>query len=251
MSAIEINSVTRVFGSRRALEPVDLSISSGEFVAILGPSGCGKTTLLRIIAGLDQPSTGTITIDNLSPAAASRKKHCALIAQQPALLPWRTVRQNITLLGDVNRKGGRISVVAVQQWLMATRLSDVADQLPHTLSGGMRQRVAMARAMALGAPVLLADEPFSNLDEITRDEVRLALSDMWELSKPTVVFITHSLSEAVLLADRVIVMSGSPGRIVDDRRIDLPRPRTSDLEDDDRTHHHIAALRHSLRSFAR
>jgi NitT/TauT family transport system ATP-binding protein len=161
------------------------------------------------------------------------------------------VTQNVTLLGDVNRSAGRVSQAAVERWLSATRLVDVAHQLPHTLSGGMRQRVAMARAMALGAPVLLADEPFSSLDEITRDEVRLALSEMWELSKPTVVFITHSLREAVLLADRVIVMSGSPGRVVDDRRIDLPRPRTGDLEDDERTHQHIAALRHSLRSFAR
>jgi NitT/TauT family transport system ATP-binding protein len=251
MSAIVVEGATRVFGARPALEPITLSIESGSFVAILGPSGCGKTTLLRMIAGLDAPTAGSIRVDGLTPTDAAAKKHCALIAQQPALLPWRSVRENITLLGDVNRSAGRVSADAVQQWLAATRLSDVANQLPHTLSGGMRQRVAMAYTMALGAPVLLADEPFSNLDEITRDEVRLALSDMWELAKPTVLFITHSLSEAVLLADRVIVMSGSPGRVVDDRSIDLPRPRTSALDDDQRTHTHIAALRTSLRSFAR
>ena len=260
----------------RALHQVDLSVAQGEFVAIIGPSGCGKSTLLRLVAGLVSPDEGTVEIAGLSPLAARKAKWFGLVPQSPALLPWRSVRANVALLGEVNRGGGRragdghLVPVDIDTLIAAVGLSGFETALPHELSGGMQQRVALARAFALGAPVLLMDEPFASLDEMTREEMRFLLLSIWEGrsetspgppvgsgtgAKPgqrprTVLFVTHSLEEAVLLADRVVVLSARPGRVVQDIPIGLARPRRAIQEDSDEFVEHTRRVRAALRTGA-
>jgi NitT/TauT family transport system ATP-binding protein len=249
LGRVEMRGVTRRFGERVAVGPLDLDIEPGSFVALVGPSGCGKTTLLRLLCALDTPSKGTISIDGMSPDGAAGAKRFALIPQQPALLPWRSVEDNVRLTGEVNRKAGRVADADVDHWLAVTKLDHVRKQRPDTLSGGMRQRVAIARAMAMRAPVLLADEPFANLDELTRDGVLDALASACDEVRPTVVIVTHSPLEAVLLADRVVVLGGHPGRIIDDRHISLPRPRRAVDQDSAAVVEEVAALRRVLRTY--
>ena len=247
-----------------ALARVDLEVPEGQFVAVIGPSGCGKSTLLRIIAGLIEPDGGTVHIAGRSPLEARRAKWFGLVPQSPALLPWRTARANIALLGEVNRRGGaaggerHLVPVDVETLIGAVGLAGFESALPHELSGGMQQRVALARAFALGAPVLLMDEPFAALDELTRDEMRYLLLSVWEggVTAPagtvphrprTVLFVTHGIDEAVLLADRVVVLSRRPGRITADLSIDLARPRSSDVADSDRFVEQTRLVRAALR----
>ena len=269
---IALRAVTKSFRRRgeqtRALQDIDLRVPEGQFVAVIGPSGCGKSTLLRLIAGLVTPDGGTVEVAGLSPIAARNAKWFGLVPQSPALLPWRTVRANIALLAEVNRRGGRghgdghLIPVDVETLISTVGLAGFESALPHELSGGMQQRVALARAFALGAPILLMDEPFAALDEMTRDEMRFLLLSVWEgrkarcnrlsaeaASRPrTVVFVTHSLEEAVLLADRVVVLSKRPGRIVDDLTISLDRPRNAAQEDSDVFVEHTRRVRAVLRA---
>ena len=247
MSArLELSGVSKTFGDLAALAPTDLVVEPGEIVTLLGPSGSGKTTLLRIAAGLEAPSTGTVTIDGAPPGVARAAKRIGLVPQNPALLPWRTVRANARLLTDVNRRANPPDAPDPVALLEHVGLGEFMDALPHELSGGMQQRVALGRAFALGSPLLLMDEPFAALDEITRADMRHLLGRLCEATGATVVFVTHSLAEAVFLSDRVVVLSARPGRIVGLRPVDFPRPRLADVEDDGRFFAHERALRAML-----
>jgi NitT/TauT family transport system ATP-binding protein len=208
-----------------ALQDVDLTIKSGEFVSLLGPSGCGKTTLLKIIGGLIPRSSGDMTIDGEGVERALQARKFGFVFQDATLLPWRTVIRNASLLLDITGQKGQGATVP--QLLEMVGLKGFEDFYPAQLSGGMKQRVALARALALNPEILLMDEPFAALDAITRDRMGEELLRIWDGSR-TVVFVTHSIPEAVLLSDRVAVLSARPGRILADVSIDLPRPRSAD-----------------------
>jgi NitT/TauT family transport system ATP-binding protein len=229
--AITIERLSHAFPAPGSPLPVlagiDLTIGAGEFVAVLGPSGCGKSTLLRIVAGLLAPSAGRVLIDGLPPDAARQRKAIGFVFQDPSLLPWRSVEGNVRLPWEVNRQGVPVATVAQRTAAMLelVGLRQFARYLPHQLSGGMQQRVAIARALAFGPAVLLMDEPFGALDAITRDTLRDELQRIWLVRRPTIVFVTHSIAEAVYLADRVVVLSGRPGRIRASEPVPLPRPR--------------------------
>jgi NitT/TauT family transport system ATP-binding protein len=230
-AGIEVRGLTKRFGSLEVLQPIDLGVVPGEVLTLLGPSGSGKTTLLRIIAGLEPATAGSVTIDGEPPAAARSHKRIGFVPQSPALLPWRTIAANVRLLQDVNRGANPSVLPSVEELLARVGLADFAQAHPYELSGGMQQRVALARAFALGAPYLLMDEPFAALDEITRADMRHLLAELCEPLNTAVVFVTHSLAEAVYLSDRVAVLSARPGSVVGIEAIDLPRPRTPALED--------------------
>jgi len=234
--------------SIRALANIDLTINAGELVSVIGPSGCGKSTLLRVLGGLLPPTQGTLRVWGDAPEKGREAKRFGLVPQTPALLPWRTVRENLTLLPRLNRGAGRgpVGDEEIDRLIGAVGLAPFADTLPGKLSGGMQQRVSLARAFALEPPVLLMDEPFAALDEITRSEMRFLLLKLWRETSATVVFVTHSIEEAVLLSDRVIVMTSSPGRVACEIAVDLARPRQQGLEDGDAFHHHTVELRHAL-----
>jgi NitT/TauT family transport system ATP-binding protein len=246
-TAISLTGVSKRFGRVEALDAVDLEVGAAEIVTLLGPSGCGKTTLLRIVAGLAEPSTGRATVVGLEPGVARATKRIGIVPQQPALLPWRTVRANGGLLLDVNRRANPATVPDVVGLLVDVGLGDFLDAYPHELSGGMQQRVALVRGFALGAPVLLLDEPFAALDEITRVEMRHLLAGLCERTGTTVLFVTHSIAESVFLSDRVVVMSARPGRVVGVEAVALPRPRRPELEDDPAFFAIETRLRHLLR----
>ena len=236
-------------GTVHALSDVRLTIDDGEFVTLLGPSGCGKSTLLRLLAGLARPDGGAVRVLGGAPEAARDGKLVALAPQTPALLPWRTVRANARLLTRVNRHSDgarRLDDDAIDELLAEVGLADFAAAYPHELSGGMQQRVALVRAFSLGAPLLLMDEPFAALDEILRAEMRYLLLRLWQQHRATVVFVTHSIAEAVLLSDRVVVMAPRPGRVAAVETISLGRPRTPDTEDEPAFAAHVSRLRHLL-----
>lgn len=252
VSSVSVRGLERAYGDRPALAATDLDIAPGEFVSLIGPSGCGKSTLLRIVAGLDAPTAGRVEIDGRSPLAARTAKQVAVVPQQPALLPWRSVRDNARLLldlgGAARGRGGDDRSVELLHLLEEVGLRDSLDALPHQLSGGMQQRVALVRALVLGAPLLLMDEPFAALDEITRASMRVLLNRLVEGRDATVLFVTHSVTEAVALADRVVVLSPRPGRVVADVSVGLPRPRPDDVDDDPRFVERCSEVRHHLRS---
>ncbi|HEY3485198.1 MAG TPA: ABC transporter ATP-binding protein [Ilumatobacteraceae bacterium] len=231
---ISIRGVSKRFGSLDALAPIDLDVARGEIVTLLGPSGCGKTTLLRLVAGFERATTGTITVDGGTPEEARAAKRIAIVPQSPALLPWRTVTENARLLLDVNRRANPIGAPDVGELLDEVGLGDFADTAPRHLSGGMQQRVALVRAFALGAPILLLDEPFASLDEITRTDMRHLLARLCERTSASVLFVTHSIAESVFLSDRVAVLSSRPGSIVGIEPIEFAHPRRPELEDDPR-----------------
>lgn len=227
---VVVSGVTKRYSDRNrsvtVLDDVDLRVGAGEFVSIIGPSGCGKSTLLRIIAGLVSPDEGNVEVNGHSVREAMKRKAMGLVPQSPALLPWHSVRDNVLLPIGVNRQAnaGR-DLLDVDALLTSFGLGGDLEKYPKQLSGGMQQRVAIARAFAFDPPVLLMDEPFSALDEITRDQQRLGLLDFWQSNRKSVVFVTHSVPEAILLSDRVVLMSAKPGRIADITEITLPRPR--------------------------
>ena len=205
--------------------------------------------MLRLAGGLLEPDRGSIEVNGHSPEEARRSKQYGFVPQHPALLPWRNVRGNVSLLSDVNKQRGRDAMSAADQRKMLEQigLGPFLDALPRELSGGMQQRVSIARAFALGAPVLLMDEPFSALDEITRAEMRYLLLELWERVGSTVLFVTHSIPEAVVLSDRVVVLGARPGRVAEIVDVSLPRPRHEDIEDTDEFHEILAQVRSALR----
>ncbi|TYQ10506.1 UNVERIFIED_ORG: NitT/TauT family transport system ATP-binding protein [Gordonia westfalica J30] len=209
-----------------ALADLDLDIAEGEFISLVGPSGCGKTTLLKIIGDLLAPTSGTVEIDGYSPRQLRQSQRIGQVFQSAELLPWKTIADNLVLLAKLSGKTvGREQIEAMAQTL---GLQDFLHRYPHELSGGMQQRAAIGRALLLDPALLLMDEPFGALDEITRENLNMELQRIWSEHRKTVVFVTHSLSEAAFLSDRVIVMSGRPGRVVADVRIEAPRLRTND-----------------------
>jgi NitT/TauT family transport system ATP-binding protein len=206
-----------------ALERVDLAIREGEFLAIVGPSGCGKSTLLRLVAGLILASGGEVRVDGKR--VDRPQTNVGIVFQSPVLLDWRTALDNVLMQIELRSRNPRDYREAALRLLAQIGLKDFADRYPYELSGGMRQRVAIARALIHDAPLLLMDEPFGALDALTREQMRLDLEALWLDAHKTVLFITHSIDEAVLLADRVVVMSPHPGRIERIIDVSLPRPR--------------------------
>ena len=209
-----------------ALEAVDLAIREGEFLSIVGPSGCGKSTLVRIIAGLHLPSSGEARVGGRLVDRA--QTDVGIVFQSPVLLEWRNALDNVLVQIELRGLDPRAYRERALRLLAQVGLAEFVDRFPHELSGGMRQRVAIARALIHDAPLLLMDEPFGALDALTREQMRLDLEALWMSTKKTVVFITHSIDEAVLLADRVVVMSPRPGRIERVMDIRMPRPRGLD-----------------------
>ena len=206
-----------------ALAPVDLAIPRGEFVCMIGASGCGKSTLLRIIAGFEEPTTGEVAIDGKPVTGPGSDR--GMVFQDYALFPWMTVRQNISF-GPRQRHLAREEIEkTTDEFIRMVGLERFADRYPNQLSGGMKQRVAIARVLANNANILLMDEPFGALDALTREQLQNELLQIWRRTGVTTIFVTHSVEEAVLLADRVLVMSAGPGKIDSDFRIDLARPR--------------------------
>jgi NitT/TauT family transport system ATP-binding protein len=230
---LAIVGVTKRFdsaaGSVLALEPVDLDFSRGRFVTLIGPSGCGKSTLLRIIAGLIEPDEGSISIFGEGVHRALENKHIGLVPQSLALLPWRSVLDNVRLAIEINPRAGAPGRDPVEI-LRAFGLGEYLDYLPAQLSGGMRQRIAIARAFAIEPALLLMDEPFASLDELSREVLRRELLELWSTLRTTVIFVTHSVAEAVLLSDEVVVMSAAPGRVVERIEVPLERPRADLIE---------------------
>jgi NitT/TauT family transport system ATP-binding protein len=206
-----------------ALERIDLAVRDGEFLAIVGPSGCGKSTLLRIVAGLLLATSGEIRVDGR--VVSGPQTNLGIVFQSPVLLDWRSALDNVLVQVELRGLDPRAFRERAIRLLQQVGLGDFIDRLPHELSGGMRQRVAIARALIHDAPLLLMDEPFGALDALTREQMRLDLEALWLATRKTVVFITHSIDEAVLLADRVVVMSPRPGRIEQVIEPALPRPR--------------------------
>ena len=213
-----------------AIENVNLEIQTGEFVALIGRSGCGKSTLLRILAGLMEASSGIASLGGLTPTQATSQKLISWMAQKPALLPWRTVQANVAIAQSINPQNSR-SLMTPHELLDLVRLGDFSTAHPFSLSGGMQQRVALARTLALGASVWLMDEPFTALDELTRESLTWEVLSLWRRFRPTVLWVTHSIAEAVRMADRVVVMSSRPGKIHAQQSIDLPRPRDETVQE--------------------
>jgi NitT/TauT family transport system ATP-binding protein len=215
-------------GRTVALQDVNLAIAKDEFVALVGPSGCGKSTLLRIVSALIKPSKGKVALDGNSISAPSRD--VGIVFQQAVLLPWRTVLDNVLLPAEILGLDMSKARDRAQQLIDMVHLTGFEKRLPNELSGGMQQRAAICRALIHSPSVLLMDEPFAALDAMTREELGFELMRIWAIEKKTIIFVTHNISEAILLADRVVAMSPRPGRISEIVEIELPRPRTLDME---------------------
>jgi NitT/TauT family transport system ATP-binding protein len=211
-----------------ALSNINLAIHAGEFVSLIGPSGCGKTTLMRIVADLEQPTEGTVTVNNVSPREARLKRAYGYIFQAAALYPWRNVQRNVELPHEIMGVPKEEREAKARRYLELVGLKGFEKKFPWQLSGGMQQRVSIARALSFDPALLLMDEPFGALDEITRDRMNEELLQVWEKTRKTVIFVTHSIDEAVLLSTKIVVMSARPGRIID--VIDSPLPPKRTLE---------------------
>ena len=225
---IRLDRVSKSFGSVEALQDVSLTVGAGEFVAIVGASGCGKSTLLRLVAGLVPPTAGHVVLGGT--AVTVPRADTAMVFQAATLLPWADVLRNVTFPLRLMRKAGGDTEARARALLATAGLAGFEHRLPRELSGGMQQRVAICRALLQDPRVLLMDEPFGALDALTREEMSLELLRIWQGREMAVVFVTHSIPEAVLLADRVVVMSPRPGRIAEIIEVGLPRPRSFDQE---------------------
>ncbi len=249
MSVVKITNLTKTFprGHVTALQDIDLAIEPGEFVSLIGPSGCGKSTLLRVVGDLVKPTTGTIEVNGKSAHQARVDHDYGMVFQDSVLFDWRSVAKNVSLplemLGwDRGKRKAR-----TEEMLRLVELDAFADHHPWHLSGGMQMRVAIARALAFEPALLLMDEPFGALDEMTRERLNIELLEIWRRMQSTVVFVTHSISEAVFLSTRVVVMSPRPGRIAGLVNIDLPQPRTNDTRESPRFFELVTEVRELLR----
>ncbi len=225
---VVLDHVSKTFrngnGDLAALAPITLAVDSGGFVCVIGPSGCGKSTLLRLLADQIAPTTGQVLLDGEPPGVARARKAIGWMAQSPALLPWATVLDNVSLPLRVNRSYGR-PPMPPQELLSMVGLAEFAHAYPGTLSGGMQQRVALARTLVTGASLWLMDEPFAALDELTREVLADEVLRLWQRFQPTVFWVTHHIAEAVRLADRIVVLTARPGRVQAVVDVPLPRPR--------------------------
>jgi NitT/TauT family transport system ATP-binding protein len=247
MSVVAIKDLTKRFdGGTVALEGIDLSIEEREFISLIGPSGCGKSTLLRIIGDLIQPTKGTVQVNGKSAAQARADRDYGIVFQDAVLYDWRTVSRNISLPLELARWSRHRRAERVKEMLDLVELIGFERHYPWQLSGGMQQRVSIARALSFDPALLLMDEPFGALDEMTRERLNLELLRIWEASASTMVFVTHSIAEAVFLSTRVVVMSPRPGRISTVIPIDLPHPRTAAIREDPRFFELVTRVREAL-----
>ncbi len=232
---IEVRGLSLIFQTADApvfaLSSIDLGVAAGEFVSLIGPSGCGKTTLLRVIADLEHPTEGSITVNGVHPEQARLQRAYGYVFQAPALYPWRTVIRNVTLPLEVMGLERAEREARAVKYLDMVGLNGFERKFPWQLSGGMQQRVSIARALSFEPQLLLMDEPFGALDEITRDHLNEQLIGLWEQTRKTVIFVTHSISEAVFLSTRIVVMSPRPGRIIEVIDCDLPAKRKLDIRE--------------------
>lgn len=251
-AAVAVANLSMAFNKGRtdqvdALTDVDLQVRSGQFVSLIGPSGCGKSTLLRIIANLLEPTAGTVLVNGKSANQARRDQDYGMAFQQSGLFEWRTVRKNIELPLELKGWSKAKRVARAEEMLELVKLPEFGDHLPWQLSGGMQQRIAIARALAAQPPLLLMDEPFGALDEMTREHMQAELLRICAAAQTTVVFVTHSIPEAVYLSDQVVVMSPRPGRITELIDVDLGVDRDEDTREDDAFYKKITEVREALR----
>ncbi len=249
---VKLQGVDKVFTrgdqpATTALEGIDLDIRAGEFVSLIGPSGCGKSTLLRIIGDLIAPTRGTVVVNGKPAERARRDRDYGMVFQAPVLFEWRTVEDNVKLPLEIQGADGAKRTRRAKEMLDLVELGDFLGHYPYQLSGGMQQRVAIARALAFEPAILLMDEPFGALDEMTRERMNSEVLRIWERTGTTIVFVTHSIPEAVFLSSRVVVMSARPGRITKVIDVDLPRPRNEDTRETRRYFELVTAVREALR----
>ena len=247
MSVVKVEGISKEFrGGTVALRDVGLEIEAGEFVSLIGPSGCGKSTLLRILGDLIEPTRGTVAVNGKTARQARRDRDYGIVFQDPVLYDWRTVAKNIGLPLELAGWSRQKRTDRVKEMLALVELSSFERHHPWQLSGGMQQRVSIARALSFDPALLLMDEPFGALDEMTRERLNMELLRIWERSSCTIVFVTHSIAEAVFLSTRVVVMSPRPGRISDIVAIDLPQPRTAATREEPRFFELVTQVREAL-----
>jgi NitT/TauT family transport system ATP-binding protein len=246
MSVVKIAGLTKQFGQTTALQGIDLEIDEREFVSLIGPSGCGKSTLLRIVGDLIEPSSGTVTVNGKPARQARLDRDYGIVFQDPVLYDWRTVAKNVALPLEMARWSRQRRNQRVQKMLELVELQGFENHRPWQLSGGMQQRVSIARALAFDPALLLMDEPFGALDEMTRERLNIELLNIWQASGSTIVFVTHSIAEAVFISTRVVVMSPRPGRISEVIPIDLPQPRTASTREEPRFFELVTRVREAL-----
>jgi NitT/TauT family transport system ATP-binding protein len=243
---IRLRGVTKRYGSAEpVLENIDMIVGKGEFVSIIGPSGCGKSTILKLVSGLTPVTSGSLLVDGMTPANA--REIVSFIFQDPTLLPWRTVRENVALALELDHSPRDTRPERVKALLELVGLSHVAKSYPRQLSGGMKMRVSIARALASKPQILLMDEPFAALDEMSRDRLNEELLRLKEELQWTVLFVTHSVAEAVYLSDRILVLAPHPGRVAHEIVVDLPSPRDAELRSSREMDECIAVVSRALR----
>ncbi|MEM8748720.1 MAG: ABC transporter ATP-binding protein [Pseudomonadota bacterium] len=235
-------------GPVHALKDVDLSVEQGDFVSFIGPSGCGKTTFLRVIADLEKPTGGTISVNGMTPERARQARAYGYVFQAASLLPWRTIEKNIAVPLEIMGINGAEQRERIERVLALVDLANFGKKYPWQLSGGMQQRASIARALAFDADLLLMDEPFGALDEIVRDHLNEQLLKLWDSTNKTICFVTHSIPEAVYLSTRIVVMSPRPGRVTDVIESTLPRERPLDIRETPEFLEIAARVRDGLRA---
>src|SRR3954447_6329237 len=243
-AALHIKAVRKFYEDLEAIRNVSFDVAGGEFLSLLGPSGCGKSTLLMMVAGLIDPTEGDISINGK--AVSGPRREVGVVFQQPVLLPWRTVLDNVLFPIELLRLGREKYRARALELLRMTKLDEFAEALPRQLSGGMRQRAAICRALIHDPSTLLMDEPFSALDAIPRDDMAVELLRIWQANRKTVVFVTHSIREAAFLSDRVLVMGRRPATIIDELKVDLPRPRHIGVTEEQGFNKYVRHLRESI-----
>jgi len=241
---VRITALKKTFGDLEAIRQLSFDVAAGEFLSVLGPSGCGKSTLLMMIAGLINPSAGEIRIKDAK--VAGPRREIGVVFQSPVLLPWRTVLQNVLFPIELLKLPRPQYRRRALELLRMAKIDEFSGLLPRQLSGGMRQRVAICRALVHDPSILLMDEPFSALDAITRDEMAVELQRIWQANRKTVIFVTHSIREAAFLSDRVLVMGRRPATIIDELAIELPRPRAIAVTEDETFNRLVRHLRKAI-----